>query len=102
MVHQVRHAKDALAMLRSQPGVRRDRVFLLGHSLGSVRAVNMASADAQIAGLVLLSPAQLTRTAVNDPGRNLNRLRAQQILNRLDADHNGQCERDEWSESLPS
>jgi uncharacterized protein len=47
-------ALAALAALRDAPGVDRERVCLIGHSVGAVIAARAASADGGIAGAALL------------------------------------------------
>ncbi len=54
-------ARAALGMLRARPGVRADRVLLLGHSQGAMRAWSLASEDRNVAGLILLAPAYFSR-----------------------------------------
>ncbi|MBX3323325.1 MAG: hypothetical protein KF757_10075 [Phycisphaeraceae bacterium] len=54
-------ARAALGMLRARPGVRVDRVLLLGHSQGAMRAWSLASEDRSVAGLILLAPAYFSR-----------------------------------------
>lgn len=51
----VRDAVDAVALLRERPEVRRDRVFLLGHSLGGMLAPRIALRSPGLAGLVILA-----------------------------------------------
>lgn len=51
---------DALAAVqaaRRVPGIRRDRVFVLGHSLGGMLAPRIGAADPTIAGLVVMAGA---------------------------------------------
>ena len=43
--------------LRETPGIRADRVFVLGHSLGGMLAPRIAAADPSIAGLILMAGA---------------------------------------------
>jgi alpha-beta hydrolase superfamily lysophospholipase len=45
----------AVKTLRATAGVRSDRVFLLGHSLGGMLAPRIAAADPTIAGLILMA-----------------------------------------------
>jgi dienelactone hydrolase len=48
-------AVAAVRALRERPGIRPDRVFVAGHSLGGMMAPRIAAADPAIAGLVLLA-----------------------------------------------
>ena len=51
---------DAIAAakrLRETRGIRPDRVFVLGHSLGGMLAPRIAAADSSIAGLILMAAA---------------------------------------------
>jgi dienelactone hydrolase len=51
---------DALAAVKvaqRAPGIRRDRVFVLGHSLGGMLAPRIGAADPTIAGLVVMAGA---------------------------------------------
>ena len=51
---------DALAAVKAAqrvPGIRWDRVFVLGHSLGGMMAPRMAAAEPSIAGLVVMAGA---------------------------------------------
>ncbi len=50
-------AVAAVKTLRDTPGIRADRVFVLGHSMGGMLAPRMAVADPSIAGLILLAAA---------------------------------------------
>jgi dienelactone hydrolase len=47
----------AVKKLRDTRGVRADRVFVLGHSLGGMLAPRIAAADPSIAGLILMAAA---------------------------------------------
>ncbi|SCK09114.1 hypothetical protein YWIDRAFT_00608 [Streptomyces sp. SceaMP-e96] len=49
------HALAAVRLLRQQPEVDADRIYLLGHSMGGKVAPRVAAADPSIAGLVLLA-----------------------------------------------
>lgn len=51
----VPHAVAAVRMLGQQPGVDPERVFVLGHSMGGRVAPRVATAQASVAGLVLLA-----------------------------------------------
>jgi dienelactone hydrolase len=51
----VPYALAALALLRAEPVVAADRVFVVGHSMGGKVAPRVAAADPAVAGLVLLA-----------------------------------------------
>ena len=48
-------AVAAVALLRTRPDLRADRLFVLGHSLGAMLAPRIAIADPRISGLVLMA-----------------------------------------------
>jgi pimeloyl-ACP methyl ester carboxylesterase len=48
-------ALSALALIRRQPEVDRNQVFLLGHSFGGYLAPRVATKDGRLAGLVILA-----------------------------------------------
>jgi dienelactone hydrolase len=48
-------AVAATAQLRKTTGIRADRVFVLGHSLGGMLAPRIAAADPAVAGLVVMA-----------------------------------------------
>ena len=48
-------AHNAVALLRSQPGIDPERVYVLGHSLGAYLAPRIAEADPTITGIILLA-----------------------------------------------
>jgi dienelactone hydrolase len=48
-------ALSALALLRQQPHIDRQRVFLIGHSLGALMAPRIAKRDGHLAGVILLA-----------------------------------------------
>jgi dienelactone hydrolase len=50
-------AVAAAKQLRATPGIRADRVFVIGHSLGGMVAPRIAAADPAIAGLIVLAGA---------------------------------------------
>lgn len=60
---EIADLKAALAFARSQDGVDPERVFLVGKSLGSLAAIQVALADDSIAGVALLT------VAMHPPGR---------------------------------
>ncbi|MEM8680554.1 MAG: alpha/beta hydrolase, partial [Planctomycetota bacterium] len=88
-------ARAALATLRQRLGSQ-DHVILLGHSLGAQRAAHIAADDQALAGLVLLAPAQLTRTSATDRGANQHRESARQFLGMIDRDQDNTCNREEF------
>jgi pimeloyl-ACP methyl ester carboxylesterase len=51
----VEDAVRAAALLRSQPGIDPNRIFVLGHSLGGYLAPRIAARDGRLAGLVFLA-----------------------------------------------
>ena len=48
-------AVAAVTLLRNRTGLRADRVYVLGHSLGAMIAPRIAAADPRVAGLVLMA-----------------------------------------------
>jgi dienelactone hydrolase len=50
-------ALAAVALLRRTPGVRADRVFVAGHSLGGMLAPRIGALDKRLAGLIVLAGA---------------------------------------------
>jgi pimeloyl-ACP methyl ester carboxylesterase len=100
----LRFSKSALQHFRAQKLFPAENVILLGHSLGAVRAANMADNDDKIAGLILLAAAQLTRTTAADRGRNENRAAANEFIRSVDNDGDGKCRRTEYSQwaAMPS
>jgi dienelactone hydrolase len=50
-------ALAAIALLRRTKGVRADRVFVLGHSLGGMVAPRIGALDARLSGLIVLAGA---------------------------------------------
>jgi uncharacterized protein len=51
----VADAGAALACLKAQPEIRSDKVFVLGHSEGSLISTRLAGTGAQVAGVILLA-----------------------------------------------
>jgi len=49
-------AVEALRLLEGAPGVRADRLFIIGHSLGAQMAPYIAERSRKVAGIVLLAP----------------------------------------------
>ncbi len=62
-------AVAAVAQLRSQRAVDRNRIFILGHSLGAVLAPEIASKARPVAGIIMLAPS----------GRKIEQVLVQQI-----------------------
>jgi len=52
-------ARDAIAYLRTQPGIDPSRIYVLGHSEGGELAPSIAIADGHLRGIVLLAPPAL-------------------------------------------
>lgn len=50
-------ALAAVALLRRTPGIRADRVFVAGHSLGGMLAPRIGAADPKLGGLIVLAGA---------------------------------------------
>jgi dienelactone hydrolase len=48
-------ANSALEVLRAQPEVNKDRIFVLGHSLGGYMAARIAEQDGKVAGIVIMA-----------------------------------------------
>ena len=58
-------ALEAVKILRSEPGIDKARVFVLGHSLGAMLAPRIWMADPSIAGVVVLAgPARPLQDAI--------------------------------------
>ena len=91
----LRFSKAALSKLRTQLGVD-DKIILLGHSLGAVRAANIVAEDRNVEALVLLAPAQLTRTSGDDRGQNSNHEPALKFLQAVDRNHDAACSPEEF------
>ncbi|HEX6162603.1 MAG TPA: alpha/beta fold hydrolase [Vicinamibacterales bacterium] len=65
-------AVAAVKKLRDTRGIRPDRVFVLGHSLGAMLAPRIAAADNTIAGLIIMAaPARPLEQAIVDQTRYL-------------------------------
>jgi hypothetical protein len=71
-------ARAALEALREQPGIDRERIFVLGHSEGAIIAVALLAGGATAAGAVLLSPTAR-------PGADVLRWQADQVAADLPA-----------------
>ncbi len=93
----LRFSKSALAAFRGTKMFEERKTILLGHSLGAVRAANIAFDDDQVDALVLLAPAQLTRTSATDRGRNENRNNAVEVIKLIDTDGDDACSPEEFS-----
>ena len=92
----IEHARAALRAFRNRRLFDENRPVLLGYSLGGHRAVVIASTDRGIAELVLLAPAQFTRTGPDDGGRNVHREQVQGLMLAIDLDGDGESSRDEF------
>lgn len=93
----VLHAKGALSAFQARQFHDADRTILLGYSMGGQRACILAQDDPDIAGLVLLAPAQLTRTGPNDTGKGTDRADSVVLLVAMDQDGNDTVSRDEYA-----
>lgn len=51
----IHDARAAISLAAGQPGIDKNRVFLLGHSLGGYLAPRIANGDAQIAGVIIMA-----------------------------------------------
>ena len=68
-------ARAAVAILRTEPRIDAQRIFLLGHSLGTAAVLRLAASEPQVAGLVLLAPpARPLEDVIADQVRYLARL----------------------------
>jgi uncharacterized protein len=85
----VEDAVRAVAVLRQQPGIAADRVFVLGHSLGGYAAPRIAARDGKLAGLIFLAanarPIEDVALDQNIYVAHLNGNPAPQVDQRLDA-----------------
>ena len=52
----IAHALDAIQYARSYKGIDRDKIFILGHSLGAVVAPTIVAMDDRLAGCILMAP----------------------------------------------
>jgi dienelactone hydrolase len=48
-------ARAAIALLTNTPGIRSDRIFVLGHSLGGYLAPRLAQSDPSVRGIILFA-----------------------------------------------
>ncbi len=98
----IEHARAALRAFRNRRLFDENKTVLLGYSLGGHRAVVIASTDRGLAGLVLLAPAQFTRTGLDDGGRNVHREQVERLMSAIDLDGDGECSRDEFAAWSPT
>jgi alpha-beta hydrolase superfamily lysophospholipase len=61
---RVRDASAALEYIRQQPNFQPEKIFVLGHSEGSLIAMRLAGSNADVAGIILLSGAAQSGEAV--------------------------------------
>ena len=92
--------KAATDAIQAHPLTCDDQIVLLGHSMGAQRACAQAAEDPAITALVLMGPAQMSRTGPDDPGRNLNRVEASEKLAGFDTDRNGSVTGEEIPASM--
>jgi len=85
----VADAVRAIGVLRSQPEVAANRIYVLGHSLGGYAAPRIAARDGKLAGLIFLSanarPIEDVALDQNDYVAHLDGNPAPQMQQRLDA-----------------
>jgi uncharacterized protein len=85
----IEDAVRAVALLRQQPGIAANRIYVLGHSLGGYAAPRIAARDGKLAGLILLAanarPIEDVALDQNDYVAHLNGNPAPQVQQRLDA-----------------
>jgi dienelactone hydrolase len=85
----VADAVRAIGVLRIQPEIASNRVYLLGHSLGGYAAPRIAARDGKLAGLIFLSanarPIEDVALDQNDYVAHLDGSPAPQVQQRLDA-----------------
>lgn len=81
--------RSALQRFRETGLVEADRITLLAHSMGGICAANLAAVDGNIEHLILLAPAQLTRTSAADTGSSQNRESTYRLLSQLDVNEDG-------------
>ena len=92
--------RTATRAIQANPLTQEDRIVLLGHSMGGQRACAQAADDSDVQALVLLAPAQMTRTGPDDPGKNLNLAEARNQLARCDRDGDGTITGDEIPDAM--
>ncbi len=76
-------ARDAIAYLRSQPGIDPKRIYVLGHSEGGELAPSIAIADGHLRGIVLLAP----------PALPLEQILNQQLLRKVSSENRAATEK---------
>jgi len=85
----VADAVRAIGVLRSQPEVAANRIYVLGHSLGGYAAPRIAARDGKLAGLIFLSanarPIEDVALDQNDYVAHLDGNPSPQVQQRLDA-----------------
>jgi dienelactone hydrolase len=83
----VADALRAVALLRHQPGIDPNRVFLLGHSLGGYLAPRIAARDGRLAGLIFLAanarPVEIMALEQNEYVANLGNGPSPEVQKRL-------------------
>ena len=87
----LRFLKSAIVEFRSKGLFEQGKLVLLGHSMGAIRAANIAARDDRVKALVLLASAQLTRTDISDTGRNMNKQNARELAKSIDTNGDGVC-----------
>jgi dienelactone hydrolase len=79
----------AIGVMRSQPEVAANRIFLLGHSLGGYAAPRIAARDGKLAGVIFFAanarPIEDVALAQNEYIASMNGNPAPQVQQRLDA-----------------
>jgi uncharacterized protein len=85
----IEDAVRSIAVLRQQPGIAADRIFVLGHSLGGYAAPRIAARDGKLAGLIFLAanarPIEDVALDQNTYVAHLNGNPSPQVEQRLDA-----------------
>jgi dienelactone hydrolase len=85
----VEDAVRAVALMRQQPEIAANRVFVLGHSLGGYAAPRIAARDGKLAGLIFLAanarPIEDVSLDQNEYVAHLNGDPSPQVQQRLDA-----------------
>jgi len=85
----VTDAVRAIGVMRSQPEVAKNRIFLLGHSLGGYAAPRIAAQDGKLAGVIFFAanarPIEDVALAQNEYIANMDGNPAPQVQQRLEA-----------------
>lgn len=85
----VEDADRAIALLRQQPKIAANRIYVLGHSLGGYAAPRIAARDGKLAGLIFFAanarPIEDMALSQNDYVAHLNGDPTPQVQQRLDA-----------------